>query len=108
MYNGSIASTYYSGQTATILFNGTGLSVYGSKGPYDGGYTVWLDGSKALDGNASAAIYQYQQLLYQTSDLDFGYHNVTFANNPYSVTQNVFEIDYVSSILTLSVTAGAD
>ncbi|KAI0313109.1 hypothetical protein OF83DRAFT_581251 [Amylostereum chailletii] len=94
-------STYHAtvigGASVNLTFVGTGISLYGSKGPRHAQFTVYFDGVAEVL-NAQAPRTAFRQLLFQT----------TFANSTSSTehllsvvvqplnNQTWFDLDYVS------------
>ncbi len=73
---GSSALTNALGATATINFNGTGMTWIGALDPWSGLSTVFLDGtSYTVDGYGPETL--YQQRLFSVSGLTAGPHTLT-------------------------------
>jgi hypothetical protein len=64
---------------ATLIFNGTGVYIYGAKRANHGSYSVSIDGQAVANSNGNGDE-EYQQLLYGTSTLSYGLHYVEIIN----------------------------
>ncbi|KAJ7772642.1 hypothetical protein DFH07DRAFT_802662 [Mycena maculata] len=62
-FGNSLHSTTAPGATATINFNGTGISIFGGFRPEYGTYTVAVDGKTVEDGTATAPGIETEQLI---------------------------------------------
>ncbi|KAJ7691259.1 hypothetical protein B0H17DRAFT_1063272 [Mycena rosella] len=71
---GTLHTTAAPGATATINFNGTGISIYGGRRPEYGRYTMTVDGSVIVDSTATDTGIEVQQVLGSASGLTNGQH----------------------------------
>ncbi|KAJ7593979.1 hypothetical protein C8J56DRAFT_925689 [Mycena floridula] len=79
-YSGSsLHTTSAQGATATINFNGTGISIYGSHRPEYGSYSISVDG-QVMEGSSTSDQNAFKQLLGQATDLPNGPHTAILTN----------------------------
>ncbi|KAL1695584.1 hypothetical protein GGG16DRAFT_121772 [Schizophyllum commune] len=91
-YSGqSFHYTAYKNASASVTFNGTGISIYGANGPDYGPYTIYVDNVLVGAGNGKAYSTQIKALLGTVSDLDQGEHTVELINN----SDALLDIDWV-------------
>uniref|UniRef100_D8Q951 Expressed protein n=1 Tax=Schizophyllum commune (strain H4-8 / FGSC 9210) TaxID=578458 RepID=D8Q951_SCHCM len=91
-YSGqSFHYTAYKNASASVTFNGTGISIYGANGPDYGPYTIYVDNVLVGAGNGKAYSTQTKALLGTVSDLDQGEHTVELINN----SDGLLDIDWV-------------
>ncbi|KAL1755135.1 hypothetical protein FB107DRAFT_214231 [Schizophyllum commune] len=91
-YSGqSFHYTAYKNASASVTFNGTGIAIYGAKGPDYGPYTIYVDNVLVGVGNGKAHSTQTKALLGTVSDLDQGEHTVELINN----SDALLDIDWV-------------
>ncbi|KAJ6587195.1 hypothetical protein DFH09DRAFT_1359620 [Mycena vulgaris] len=80
-YTGNtLHSTTAPGATATINFNGTGISIYGGRRPSYGRYTMSVDGTTVMDSTATGDGLEVQQLLGSASGLANGPHTAVLTS----------------------------
>ncbi|KAJ7079072.1 hypothetical protein B0H15DRAFT_859012 [Mycena belliarum] len=80
-YNGnSLHTTKAPGATATINFNGTGITLYGGRRPEYGRYTMTVDGRMITDSSASGGGIELQQVLGSVSGLANGPHTAVLTS----------------------------
>jgi len=65
------------GHIARLPFTGTGVRLYGKRGPDQGIADVQIDGATARMVDLYSATPQDQQVLFETNDLDWGVHDLT-------------------------------
>ncbi|KAK0238248.1 hypothetical protein EDD85DRAFT_769619 [Armillaria nabsnona] len=81
----SYTYTWNAGASASFTFNGTGITILGTRRSTHGSYIVILDGkSKVLDATASDPI-EYQANLFNVTGLQQKEHTVTVTNADASV-----------------------
>ncbi|KAL1723944.1 hypothetical protein EV715DRAFT_245525 [Schizophyllum commune] len=91
-YSGqSFHYTAYKNASASVTFNGTGISIYGANGPDYGPYTIYVDNVLVGAGNGKAYSTQTKALLGTVSDLDQGEHTVELINN----SDALLDIDWI-------------
>ncbi|KAJ7130853.1 hypothetical protein C8R43DRAFT_1025207 [Mycena crocata] len=74
-YSGNnLHSTTAQGATATINFNGTGISIFGGRRPSYGRYTMSIDGQTVVESTATIGEILVQQLLAAATGLPNGPH----------------------------------
>ncbi len=73
---GAVVESSQTGATASLTFNGTGVSWIGFKGPWAGIGEVYIDGTLKATVDTYAAAEQAQAVLYTTSGLPAGSHTV--------------------------------
>ncbi|KAJ8509065.1 hypothetical protein ONZ45_g8737 [Pleurotus djamor] len=109
--NASIAQSYSGASfhttsaqdaSATILFNGTGISIFGSKQPNYGSFRFTVDGVTAEEGSAGSSSFQAKQLLGKASGLNDGAHTAVL-----TYTGGGSGIDIDSLVLDGQVSGGA-
>ncbi|GLB37654.1 hypothetical protein LshimejAT787_0407050 [Lyophyllum shimeji] len=80
-YSGrSLHTTSVQGATATMQFNGTGISIFGGRRSNYGTFTISVDGQTITTGDASSAQDSANQLLGSASGLVDGPHTAVFTN----------------------------
>ncbi|KAJ6625888.1 hypothetical protein B0H10DRAFT_1782336, partial [Mycena sp. CBHHK59/15] len=80
-YSGnSFHQTTAPGATATINFNGTGISFYGGRRPDYGVYTITVDGQTIVSTSATGPGVAAQQLLGSATGLANGPHTAVLTN----------------------------
>lgn len=80
-YSGSsLHTTAAQGATATINFNGTGISLFGAKRPNYGTYTISVDGKVITNGTANSNAPSLNQLLGEAKGLPSGSHSAVLTN----------------------------
>lgn len=80
-YSGnSLHTTSSQDATATINFNGTGISIFGGLRSNYGTYSIMVDGQNVASGNASSQQDEFKQLLGSASGLANGPHTVVLTN----------------------------
>ncbi|ESK96616.1 hypothetical protein Moror_6836 [Moniliophthora roreri MCA 2997] len=81
-YSGeSIRTTRTRGAQATIIFNGTGISIFGFDKPNFGAFTVTVDGQTVDSGNAATTNSSPKKLLASIHGLKKGPHTVIVTND---------------------------
>ncbi|PBK94972.1 hypothetical protein ARMGADRAFT_927244 [Armillaria gallica] len=84
-WGNSYTYTWNPGASASFTFNGTGITILGTRRSTHGSYTVILDGKpKVLDATASDPI-EYQANLFNVTGLQQKEHTVTVTNADASV-----------------------
>jgi len=79
-FGNSLHSTTAPGATATINFNGTGISIYGGHRPEYGTYTLSVDGTTVASGTATGVGIEVQQVLGSASGLANGPHTAVLTS----------------------------
>lgn len=101
--DGNVVKSATAGAAVTFKFFGSGIQIYGRKGPDCGKMTIYLDGEfwKEVD-NYSAVNYENSEMLANIADLALRTHYVKVVvgetTNPAATANNV-ELDYVNVIL---------
>ncbi|KAF8160756.1 hypothetical protein B0H34DRAFT_697962 [Crassisporium funariophilum] len=88
---GTFHTTAAQGATATIAFNGTGLSIFGGHRSNYGTYSIAVDGQTITSGSAESADSSVQQLLGTVSGLPDGPHTAVLTNTG----GNPIDIDWI-------------
>ena len=65
------------GQEMTLPFAGTGVQIYGSRGPNHGFAEVWIDGYRMAQLDLYAPEVETQQQIFAMDHLPFSFHEVT-------------------------------
>jgi hypothetical protein len=79
--------------SATLVFTGSSIFVFGSQGPDHGKFAVTLDGStQVLDAFNSSNV--YQKALFSQGGLAQGQHNLTVTNFVQDESRPWFYLDY--------------
>ncbi|KAG8680685.1 hypothetical protein FRC09_018052, partial [Ceratobasidium sp. 395] len=78
--SGTVHSTNTYGAAASLTFEGSEVFLYSSTGPNHGQYKIRLDNQLALELNGTAPVLHTQTLLYTTSDLAPGEHQLVITN----------------------------
>jgi hypothetical protein len=73
---GTVVKADLAGETATLSFNGTGVSWIGFKGPVTGFARVYIDGSLVATINTYAATEQPQAVIFTSGSLAAGPHTL--------------------------------
>lgn len=93
--DGSFTVTSLEDATATLVFIGNSITIYGAKRPNHGNYSVRLDNKPALigDGNGDQ-IFQFP--LWSAQNLTYEQHTAVLTNTPTSSTRNYLDVDFMS------------
>ncbi|PSS34144.1 hypothetical protein PHLCEN_2v1812 [Hermanssonia centrifuga] len=75
-----ISRTNVNGASASLLFNGSAITVYGATSTDYGLFSVSLDGNAPLLLNGSAPMFRPQNMLYYAGGLSDEVHSLTFTN----------------------------
>ncbi|QRV96717.1 transmembrane protein [Ceratobasidium sp. AG-Ba] len=86
--------TNHGGASATLEFNGTGISLYGGTSPSHGNYTIRIDDQWPVTFNGSSG-YHVGVLLYHANGLGPGTHTLKVTNTE---DGKLFDIDYADII----------
>lgn len=78
-YGSTLHQTATPGASATFSFTGTGLCIYGTRGPQYGVFNISIDDA-TQQGSAQAATAQYSQALWCQVGLMQGSHQVVLTN----------------------------
>lgn len=97
---GTAALGYAAGQTATLTFNGTGVSWIGFRGPQTGVARVLLDGAVVATVDSYAPTETVRAALYSVTGLATGSHTLTIeplyakheASSDYYVVVDAFDV----------------
>ncbi|KAJ9093415.1 hypothetical protein QFC21_006446 [Naganishia friedmannii] len=77
----TLSYTFTRGANATVYFTGSSLQIIGVAGPSMGTFSVAMDSDSSLTiANATKGIFSVQQLLFFTSNLSEGEHQMTITN----------------------------
>ncbi|MFC9930510.1 right-handed parallel beta-helix repeat-containing protein [Streptomyces sp. NPDC127190] len=76
-YQDDVHATTADGDSATVTFTGTGISLVTETNSDEGSLAVSLDGASRGTVNASSASRQAQRTVYSVSDLPLGRHTLT-------------------------------
>lgn len=80
-YNASTGHiTCLQGGSASYIFQGDSVQLFGTVGPKMGQYSVSLDGAPPIDYNAQKEYFASNMMLYAGSSLGAGQHNLTITN----------------------------
>ncbi|EKM58539.1 uncharacterized protein PHACADRAFT_252958 [Phanerochaete carnosa HHB-10118-sp] len=82
-YNQTMHRTNVMNASASVIFTGNAISIYGATSTNHGLFSVSLDSAQPLILNGTTPSYigiRYQNLLYWAGGLSNGQHNVTIAN----------------------------
>ncbi|KAF8510396.1 hypothetical protein JB92DRAFT_3119044 [Gautieria morchelliformis] len=93
-YDGSFRVTNSTGAQATLLFTGTGFSLFGAMRPNHGDYDVALDHGTSTRGSGTSAQPLFNQTLSQTYNLPYQQHTVVVTDDPIGNTP-YFDLDFV-------------
>ena len=77
-YEDNVHATTTNGDTASLTFTGTGVSVLGEKNSDQGQVEIFLDGVSQGQFDTTSATRQAQVVIYSTSGLAVGSHTVQF------------------------------
>lgn len=94
-FNDDYKTTNITNATASFMFNGTGVWVYGSKGRDHGEYTVLLDGHPTVL-NGSAPIPLFQTLLFGVDHLSQGQHILQIINTERNSAHSNIDVDFIT------------
>ncbi|KAJ7495960.1 hypothetical protein B0H11DRAFT_1716032, partial [Mycena galericulata] len=92
-FGNSLHSTTAPGATATINFNGTGISIYGGFRPEYGTYQLTVDGTMVARGSATAPGIEVQQLLGSASGLANGPHTAVLTSTGVGMDIDAVNLD---------------
>ncbi|KIJ67685.1 hypothetical protein HYDPIDRAFT_83283 [Hydnomerulius pinastri MD-312] len=79
-YLGTFTTSNVTGGTASFSFNGTAFWIYGAKRDNHGTFSVSVNGQTYANNNGYANPYTFQQVLFNTSGLAQGTHQVLITN----------------------------
>jgi hypothetical protein len=100
---GTYHNTTVTGASVTLNFTGPAIYVYGALGPAYGAYQVVLDNQVTLNGTASrAAPSTGSHLLFGTSDLTYGDHQIVLRNLGANSSGDALLLDYIQSMIQLA------
>jgi hypothetical protein len=88
--------TRINGGTASLSFNGTGITILGAKRANHGQYQVRVDGATSPPQNGSLEVEQFQTVLFETHNLAQGKHDVSIINM--TPNNQFLDIDLVSDL----------
>jgi hypothetical protein len=77
-YEDAVHTTQTNGDTASLTFTGTGISVIGEKNTDQGQAEIFIDGTSKGLIDTSATTRQTQAVIYSTSGLSTGSHTIQF------------------------------
>ncbi|MDX2546996.1 hypothetical protein ACOT81_05730 [Streptomyces sp. WI04-05B] len=104
-YEDAVHYTTVNGDTASLTFTGTAVSVIGEKNSDQGQVEVFLDGTSQGLFDTSAATRQVQAVIYSTSGLTVGSHTVQFVKRSGNyATLDGFEVTGVANDTDPSLT----
>ncbi|WP_158702559.1 hypothetical protein [Kitasatospora sp. MMS16-BH015] len=104
-YDDAVHATGTNGDTASLTFTGTGISVIGEKNTDQGQVEVFLDGASKGLIDTSATTRQAQAVVYRTSGLSAGSHTIQFVKRSGTwATLDGFEVTSVANDTAPSIT----
>ncbi|KAJ7071988.1 hypothetical protein C8F01DRAFT_1361438 [Mycena amicta] len=93
--NGTFTVSSTKGDSASLIFTGTQVWIFGAKRDNHGGYTIKLDGkSSDHDGFSSTAV--FGQPLFDSGSLPQQQHTITITNAPNDTTKDFLDIDFIT------------
>jgi len=108
--NDAVHATQTNGDTASLTFTGTGVSVISEKYSDQGQVEIFLDGSSQGPIDTSSATRQAQAVIYSTSALTAGGHTIQFVKRSGTwATLDGFEVSgvYNDTAPSISYTGGS-
>ncbi|KAI0684588.1 hypothetical protein BC835DRAFT_616767 [Cytidiella melzeri] len=94
--NGTFHSTDVYGATATLVFNGSAVYLFGAFRPNHDVYSVTLDGNVTVaNGNSNSTASFFQSVLFQATDLDTHQHRLVLQNAYTTPAPSYVDVDYV-------------
>jgi len=102
---GTYHNTTVAGASVSLNFTGPAIYVYGAIGPAYGTFQVVLDNQATLNGTAfRSAPYTGSYLLFGTSGLTYGNHQITLRNLGVTAVDsgNALLLDYIQSTIQLA------
>jgi hypothetical protein len=109
-YQDNVHATGTNGDTATLTFTGTGVSVIGEKNTDQGQVEIFLDGTSQGLIDTTSASRQAQSVIYTTSGLTAGSHTIQFVKRSGTwATLDGFEVTgvYNDTAPSISYTGGS-
>ncbi|MFF1723690.1 hypothetical protein [Streptomyces sviceus] len=104
-YEDAVHATKTNGDTASLTFTGTGVSVIGEKNTDQGQVEIFIDGTSKGLVNTSATTRQAQVVIYSTSGLSAGSHTIQFVKRSGTwATLDGFEVTGVHNDTNSSIT----
>ncbi|GHK01244.1 hypothetical protein ACWEWI_07940 [Streptomyces sp. NPDC003753] len=104
-YEDAVHATQTNGDTASLTFTGTGVSVIGEKNTDQGQVEIFVDGTSKGLFDTSATTRQAQAVIYSTSGLSAGSHTIQFVKRSGSwATLDGFEVTGVHNDTNSSIT----
>lgn len=103
-YEDNVHATQTNGDTASLTFTGTAVSVVGEKNTDQGQVEVFLDGASQGLFDTSSATRQAQAVIYSTSGLTVGNHTIQFVKRSGTwATLDYFEVTGAYNDTTASI-----
>ncbi|KAF7315806.1 hypothetical protein MIND_00096700 [Mycena indigotica] len=93
--NGTFTVSSTKGDSATFIFTGTRVWVFGAKRDNHGGYSVKLDG-KSTDLNGFSSSPVFNQPLFASDTLPQQQHTVTITNTANDTRKSFLDIDFIT------------
>jgi hypothetical protein len=104
-YEDAVHATQTNGDTASLTFTGTAVSVIGEKNTDQGQVEIFIDGTSKGLVDTNATTRQAQAVIYSTSGLSAGSHTVQFVKRSGSwATLDGFEVTGVHNDTNSSIT----
>ncbi|MGW2718533.1 hypothetical protein [Streptomyces sp. NPDC001492] len=104
-YVDDVHSTKGNGDTASLTFTGTGVSILGEKSSDQGQVEVFLDGTSQGLFDTSSATRQAQAVIYSTGGLPLGSHTIKFVKRSGTwATLDGFEVTSTYNDTTTKIT----
>jgi hypothetical protein len=104
-YEDAVHATKTNGDTASLTFTGTGVSVIGEKNTDQGQAEIFIDGTSKGLVNTNATTRQAQAVIYSTSGLSAGSHTIQFVKRSGTwTTLDGFEVTGVHNDTNSSIT----
>jgi hypothetical protein len=103
-YEDAVHTTRTNGDTASLTFTGTGVSVIGEKNSDQGQVEIFIDGTSKGLIDTSSASRQAQAVIYSTSGLSAGSHTIQFVKRSgTSATLDGFQVTSVTNDTNASI-----
>ncbi|MFF4806125.1 hypothetical protein ACFY1U_48460 [Streptomyces sp. NPDC001351] len=103
-YEDAVHATKTNGDTASLTFTGTGVSVVGEKNTDQGQVEVFIDGTSKGLVDTSATTRRAQVVIYSTSGLSAGSHTVQFVKRSGTwATLDGFEVTRAANDTAVSI-----
>nr|GAT60605.1 predicted protein [Mycena chlorophos] len=94
--NGTFTVSSAKGDTATLIFTGTRVWLFGAKRNNHGGYSVKVDGNTPSNFNGFASTAVFQQPLFDSGSLAQQQHTVTITNLANDTSEPYLDLDFIT------------